>query len=529
MKKFLLGIFALATILSCSKNGINENSDNTLNAGETVVKFTLAKGNYSKAITTADDYIKSATAYIFKDNVLTQMVTMTRNSMGVVESSDITVAAGASTVITIANLSDNWKTGLGDMYTAAVGQTTPQNLIDAYRSVMVNNKYLTTPVTNYLDFANITVFDDADAASNATGFVMHSNSAVTIPEGGTADAPASVTISLNREVSLLGVAFDTSVLGVVGTSARKMIPGLIKDVKFAASNTSKEIPLANSHLTATGGYNFDTPTKNYTATQLAAPASLITNSKYFGHLYGIVELQHATDKTTLGDNAFRHAPENSTDFDKPSAMDWFSDDLLYLIPSNIVSGLGYDAGTMAANNEVVRGEVTYAVLMCPYIPTPEEMAENHGGTLHSTPDIATVPFDFYAIRRVSDRSIIGKFSAIGGFFYTEAAAQAYIDSEYSSLDGTASSDFEVVRYVGGKMYYRIDLANNMYNSDEKKKYSVLPNSFYTMDVNKVNDYGYPSVEDLDDEPIGPVEESTVINATIMIEYYIDINMTPDLG
>jgi hypothetical protein len=501
MKKVLLSLAAIAALASCSNDDLGNDPNNPLNGAATFVQFSLDR-NATRAVTDPEIDITAAGLYIFSAGVLEGQVEIASG-----QSEAIATSVGAKEILILANTKNNWnEAGIGKAFPSFETGATIATVRAALEAINVNNPYLTTPVADGLNFVDQTL------AGN--GFVMTTSTVVTVPEGGTAEAPKELFVPVYRAGSKIALGVDFTTINT--TPSRKKIDGNISAPNFALVQTSKSIPLGRQYY-ALGVSPFD-PIDGTTVTN---PAPEINSDKTFTgaievaedglgykHLHNYNELKDAADETTLNTNAWKASETLANNTTTPLVLEKF-----LFIPENVVAGV--------LDGNVTRGETTFSALKVTYAPTTGEM--NDGETINAGTS-------FWAIQHKVTRKLATIADAEGvitrvKFFSDSDKALAFQGANTGKLP---SADYQIVEFKSGLMYYRVDLTNAKHSAT-KDKHSILRNSKYLVDVNNVNDYGAPSMTDLVIDPEKPVEEVANIKVTIKVVEYNEIATTPDLG
>lgn len=93
--------------------------------------------------------------------------------------------------------------------------------------------------------------------------------------------------------------------------------------------------------------------------------------------------------------------------------------------------------------------------------------------------------------------VILEYEMYGGkalYFESEEAARYRIEYHGTTLhDVPAGFEYKPVKFEGGYMYYRINIAEG---TGSEKKYQVVRNKFYKINIESINAYGAPTVEEL---------------------------------
>lgn len=161
------------------------------------------------------------------------------------------------------------------------------------------------------------------------------------------------------------------------------------------------------------------------------------------------------------------------------------------------------------NQNPVTGNTTFAVVRLKVTPAAiysgASLAEN-GVTVTLTP----------ATYDGGDFWVVGKHDAVGGnyvfssdenykllYFTTEAAANSYIAAK--GLPTEKATDYKAMKYAGGEAFYRINIITNPASDSLSKKYCVLRNFYYRIEIGEIRALGAPdpdgTVPGNPDEPL----------------------------
>jgi hypothetical protein len=495
MKKILLSLAAIATLASCSNDDLGNDPNNPGNGEQTYVQFTL-NSKETKAMTRADVdpeiTIKEASFYIFSAGLLEAQIAVTAAN----KSGEIATTTGVKEVIILANTKSNWtELGVGKPFPTLVTGSKIADVRALLEDLKANNPYLTTPVTGALDYANTDV-----AEATAKGFIMTSSTVIDVQPGGTRVNPIVIHTPAFRAGSKLALAVDETALNA--SSVRKKIPGAISLSHFALTQTTKNIHLgrqqyqegANSIDQATGNPLATLPALNTEKTykgEISTPEGLVG----YDHLYGYSDLKSNETPSTFAPNAWKKSEAKAATNSALGITNY------QFIPENIIAGL-------AAGSKANRGEVTFSSVKMTYLPTKGEMKNSAA--------LGDVGHSFFAIQHKESREL-----AYDKFFHSANEGNEHLTENPNNMH-------QVVEYVKGVMYYRVDLSNVQHNGTIHK-YSIFRNSQYLVDVNSIIDYGMPNVFDLAIDPTDPIEKEAKIDVTIKVIDYNKIETTPDLG
>ncbi len=532
-KRIIFGLAVALLIVGCSKDQQFEEGNGIVGGAEknmTYVKFAIESGDFTKAIiANPDEIIRQTKIYIFVSDTLYN----TMSNVSALTTPTVMVPVGKGRVVAIANINQydgtnsNWGSdnalpaiNVGDSYST---------FIAALQSVKVNNNYMTTPYETGLNISNITKPD-----TNYAGLVMYSNVIFDFPKDGTEAAAMPITLSLERAASIVSVVWG-DYFGLANNNMitdRKHVLGYFtEDISFTAMNTPNTIPIARER-----GQGIDkfSPTNSITASTNAEKINALA-ANLVGYDKMKLDLGSDLSTTALVNNAYTMAKVLAA----PS-LPW--ENINHIIPENIVNGL-------AEGGSIADGEVSYVVIRAKYIPTYSQIGDlgsefcniswNDGaGNSYEAPagdGNRAADGTFYAIRRKGEKSLLLRAYDNIGFFFTKENAEGYIKNFLfqlypESFTGTQDvNDFEVVKFDKGYMYYRVNLTNNAYPDDARKRFSVLNNSKYTLTVNNIREYGTHSVEELAEEPLAPINENTKFPLSAEVKMYSYIIVDSDIS
>lgn len=166
--------------------------------------------------------------------------------------------------------------------------------------------------------------------------------------------------------------------------------------------------------------------------------------------------------------------------------------------------------------------------------------------VNEAPFTGNTTFALVQLKYVPDASEINgnNTTIVGGTFYllwnkTSKTGKIYADKNEADVLAAADSENLLVKtYAGGLCYYRVnlrDITQNQGTSAEilRKKYSVLRNHYYKINITQINSLGGSTTTDPDvvvpTDPDTPLETETYISADITIEAWNAIIMNEPLG
>lgn len=110
------------------------------------------------------------------------------------------------------------------------------------------------------------------------------------------------------------------------------------------------------------------------------------------------------------------------------------------------------------------------------------------------------------------------------YFASKSAADSWITTNHSGDDTWASAE-----YKNGNCYYRLNI-RDIRETDVPKRYSVLRNNYYKVNITQIDDMGSNTPGGLvPEDPETPLETSTHISASITIEAWTTVDMNEPLG
>lgn len=110
------------------------------------------------------------------------------------------------------------------------------------------------------------------------------------------------------------------------------------------------------------------------------------------------------------------------------------------------------------------------------------------------------------------------------YFASKSDADSWITTNHSGDDTWASAE-----YTNGYCYYRLNI-RDIRETDVPKRYSVLRNNYYKVNITQIDDMGSNTPGGLvPEDPETPLETSTHISASITIEAWTTVDMNEPLG
>lgn len=210
-------------------------------------------------------------------------------------------------------------------------------------------------------------------------------------------------------------------------------------------------------------------------------------------------------------------------------------------PAKIKPGttVKYDGdGAYDGDNDPVTGNVTF--VMAEMVVTPKNFtsctkkADNSYEVVRTVNDI--VGKDFYVIAKVDKKNAVFTYLADNAnyeiYYFDETVAAGGKIEENANIANIAAyhgitlksaaeagvDDWQVLKFTGGKAYYRINITNQEYTgNDLSKKYSVHRNSYYQITVNSIHSLGSPTGQGvIPEDPNTPLEPETSIKCSINV-------------
>lgn len=110
------------------------------------------------------------------------------------------------------------------------------------------------------------------------------------------------------------------------------------------------------------------------------------------------------------------------------------------------------------------------------------------------------------------------------YFASKSDADSWITTNHGGDDTWASAE-----YTNGYCYYRLNI-RDIRETDVPKRYSVLRNNYYKVNITQIDDMGSNTPGGLvPEDPETPLETSTHISASITIEAWTTVDMNEPLG
>ena len=123
-------------------------------------------------------------------------------------------------------------------------------------------------------------------------------------------------------------------------------------------------------------------------------------------------------------------------------------------------------------------------------------------------------FYMLGLVKTDNPDVILEYEMFGGkalYFESEEAARYRIEYHKTTLyDVPDGYEYKPVKFEDGYMYYRINIAEG---SGSEKKYRVVRNKFYKINIESINAYGAPTVEELcPADPNSALEEGESVSS-----------------